>query len=303
MTLSIKVYAQESPNSIQEEESAEVFLEEYTDKFQNVFFEALKHKGIQNYDRAINLLLECKQLQPENSAIDHELAKTYYLDKKYIPAEQYAIDALIAVPDNYWFLENLFNITTKQRVPFQTVKGAIPYTNAALRGNLAKLYVENGNYKEAKEVLANLDMTQESILLMQKINDAISNQNNAKINEAKEESRGTAVEGSPEDPLDIFRKELASLAQTNDIKTLERKAQEALEQYPLQPHFYFYYGLALARTKRHQEAIVIWEEGLDYLFDNDELMNDFYKELSEAYTAMGNGSKANLYLSKIKPGF
>ena len=36
----------------QEEESAEFFLEEYTDEFQNLFFEALKHKGIQNYDRA-----------------------------------------------------------------------------------------------------------------------------------------------------------------------------------------------------------------------------------------------------------
>ena len=51
-------YAQE------EQESAEVYLEEYTDEFQENFFEALKQKGIQNYDRAVDLFLKCKQLEP-----------------------------------------------------------------------------------------------------------------------------------------------------------------------------------------------------------------------------------------------
>lgn len=32
----------------QEEESAELFLDEYTDEFQETFFEGLKQKGIQN---------------------------------------------------------------------------------------------------------------------------------------------------------------------------------------------------------------------------------------------------------------
>ena len=39
--------SQESPKVIQEEESSEVFLEEYTDEFQSLFFEALKQKTIQ----------------------------------------------------------------------------------------------------------------------------------------------------------------------------------------------------------------------------------------------------------------
>ena len=64
-------YAQE--NEFKEEESSEVFLEEYTDEFQEKFFEALKQKGIENYDRAVNLLLECKRLDPNNSVLDHEL--------------------------------------------------------------------------------------------------------------------------------------------------------------------------------------------------------------------------------------
>lgn len=39
----------------QEEESAEISLELYSDEFQEYFFEALKQKGIENYDKAINL--------------------------------------------------------------------------------------------------------------------------------------------------------------------------------------------------------------------------------------------------------
>ena len=75
--------AQEQPSKIiQEEESSEVFLEEYTDKFEETFFEALKQKGIENYDRAINLLLECKAMEPFDATIDHELAKAYFSDKE-----------------------------------------------------------------------------------------------------------------------------------------------------------------------------------------------------------------------------
>ena len=99
-------YAQEEPSKIvKEEESAEVFLEEYTDEFQDKFFEALKQKGIQNYDRAINLFLDCKRLDANNIVIDHELAKAYYLDKKYISAQQYAIEVLVSEPNNYWYLD------------------------------------------------------------------------------------------------------------------------------------------------------------------------------------------------------
>ena len=92
-------YAQE------EQESAEVYLEEYTDEFQENFFEALKQKGIQNYDRAVDLFLKCKQLEPNNSVVDYELGKAYMLDKKYVQAQDYAIEALLSEPEDYWYLD------------------------------------------------------------------------------------------------------------------------------------------------------------------------------------------------------
>ncbi|MFY8008711.1 MAG: cytochrome C biosynthesis protein, partial [Flavobacterium sp.] len=33
-------------------------------KFQNFFYEALKQKGIENYDKAIEALERCKELEP-----------------------------------------------------------------------------------------------------------------------------------------------------------------------------------------------------------------------------------------------
>ena len=55
----------------QEEGSAELFTESYTDRFQEVFFEALKQKGIENYDRAKEQLLEAKKLDPLHPVIDY----------------------------------------------------------------------------------------------------------------------------------------------------------------------------------------------------------------------------------------
>ena len=301
IVVSYQGLAQESPNGIQEQESAEVFLEEYTDEFQNTFFEALKQKGIQNYDRAINLFLKCKQLQPDNTALDHELAKVYYLDKKYIPAQQYAVEALIGEPTNYWFLENLLNIADKQGLPFQSFENDIPSENEVLKDNLAKYYFKKGDYKSAKDILKKLNTNLERSLLLQKINDSLDKQE-GKWNDPVTEKH-PIPEKESNDPLHNLRKELESLAESKSAAALEMKSKEAIENYPLQPDFYYYRGVALIQMGRSEEAILVLEEGLNYLFDNDDLANKCYKELADAYHALGNDSKANEYLSKIKSGF
>jgi hypothetical protein len=41
---------------------------------------------------------------------------------------------------------------------------------------------------------------------------------------------------------------------------------------------------------------------MDYLLDDIDLANKMYKELVDANNALGNSSKANMYLSKLKSG-
>jgi hypothetical protein len=40
-----------------------------TDAFQDSFYEALKQKGIENYDRAVEALEKCQTMQPNNPVV------------------------------------------------------------------------------------------------------------------------------------------------------------------------------------------------------------------------------------------
>ena len=84
------------PLAAQEEESAEISLEENTDAFQENFYEALKQKGIENYDKAVQYLMECKKLDPANATVDFELGKCYLALKNYAAAGTHLLAAVKA---------------------------------------------------------------------------------------------------------------------------------------------------------------------------------------------------------------
>ncbi len=297
--LTSSCYAQEEPSkTIEEEESAEVFLEEYTDDFQEKFFEAIKQKGIQNYDRAINLLLECKRLDANSVVIDHELAKAYYLDKKYISAQQYAIEALIAEPKNYWYLDTLISILDKQSNSIEAVKSNIPFNENKLKENLALIYYKKKKYQEALKILNGISNSNFKDELTLKINDSL----NKPLEQPTVKSATFTVENN-EPTTEGMEMNIKNQIRLEQYRIVEKTAKDAVEAYPLQPYFYYAYGLALHKNNKNNQAIEILESSLDYLFDDISLANKIYQTLADAYTKINNFSKANLYLSKIKPGF
>ncbi len=279
----------------EEEQSAEVFLEEYTDEFQENFFEALKQKGIQNYDRAIELFLKCKNLDPMNSVVDYELAKAYFLDEQYVQAQEYAIEALISEPTDFWYLESLVNILEKEGVPFDVVKQRIPYQENKLRENLAMVYFKKKKYQNALSVLKEIENSGFASDLTNKINDSLQQP-------SKESVSAPTKPSNNEDPITKYKGKIDALLSEGNYQQMEITAKEALDLYPLQPYFYFAYGTALNGTSKSAKAIEVLESALDYLLDEDVLANKIYKELSKAYTAIGNTSKAQEYLGKVKPG-
>ncbi len=283
----------------EEQESSEVYLEEYTDEFQESFFEALKQKGIQNYDRAIDLFLKCKQLDPTNSVVDYELAKAYLLDKQYILAQEYAIRALNAEPTDFWYLDNLLSILEKQGVPWDNVKEQIPYSNGQLKQNLALGYFKKQKYQDALNILKELGNSTFATNLTSKIKDSLEH--------GKKEAETVVTRNAPQtnedDPVARYRGQIDDLLADTNYKEALAISKEALDAYPLQPYFYYAYGAALNNTSNANKAIEVLESGLDYLLDDtDALANLLYKELSKAYTSIGNTSKANEYLNKIKSG-
>ncbi|TMU55013.1 tetratricopeptide repeat protein [Flagellimonas algicola] len=280
----------------QEEESAEVYLEEYTDEFQETFFEAVMQKSIQNYDKAINLFLECKQLDVSSDVIDYQLAKTYFLDKQYIQAQEYAIETLKAKSGDFWYLENLVNIVEAQGSSLESLKERLPLENSKLKENLALIYFKKAKYEKAQKVLREMGDTKFAHELALKIQDSLNKKNSSRVEPAKE--------NAPKED-DLLAQNIAKMEEllgTSDFGALEKLAEEALEAYPLQAFFHYAYGAALNGKSDTAKAIEVLEGALDFLFDDDALANKIYKELSVAYTKIGNSSKATEYLNKIKPG-
>src|SRR5690606_16124385 len=168
-------YAQE--NDIEVADSAEVFLEDYSDEFQEVFFEALKQKGIEKYDRAINLFLECKRLEADNAVVDHELAKAYLASKQLPLAQEYAAAALRSLPENYWVLNSLVIIMERQGMGLDFDKNYIPAKNVKLRENLALIYYRQENYESGLKILNGMESSNFTRELTLKINDSLKDKN------------------------------------------------------------------------------------------------------------------------------
>ena len=291
-------YAQEETPEIDIEESAEVFLEEYSDDFQENFFEALKQKGIENYDKAINLLLECKQLQPNNIVVDHELAKAYLADGQSFSGEEYAITAVNSEPANLWYLDTLVELVQKQGNSMDGLKSRIPFSNNKLQENLALIYFKQRKYEKALEVLEPVDASTFSEDLESKIKDSIK-----KEGASSQKVEFTAVNSGPTDPTQAYKSRIDGLIRINSVQQLLSISEEALDNYPSQPYFYYTHGYALNKNGKHREAIEILEVGIDYLLNDVSLANKIYTQLADAYTALNNSAKANMYLSKVKPGF
>lgn len=299
LLLGLGLFSTPGPCLAQEiEESAEVSLEEYSDDFQENFFEALKQKGIENYDKAINLFLECKRIQADNHVVDHELAKVYMAAEHHVLAQEYAILALNSEPSNLWYLNTLVDLLQKQGNTLDAVTAMVPSENNKLKENLALILYKRGNYLKALNVLDGIKKSSFTKDLGKKINDSLEQQDRLR---QKALHQVTAVNES--DPLGQYKSRIAGFITKNDLANLESVAAEALETYPSQPYFYYANGLLLNRRAKHKEAAELLESALDYLLDDVALSNKIYKELADAYTSLGNSSKANMYLSKIKPGF
>jgi tetratricopeptide (TPR) repeat protein len=200
-------------------------------------------------------------------------------------------------PDNFWVLNTLVAVLQRQGSSLDGVKDKIPYNNSKLQENLAMIYFRQENYENALKILNGIKNSVFSKELTSKINNSIRRQ------EKFENQRDTIlVKGEQENPMDNYLSIISGYLVKGDIKNAEAVSVEAMEIFPAQPYFYYAYGFSLNKRNKHKEAIAALESGLDYLLDDVDLANKMYKELADANNALGNSSKANMYLSKIKTG-
>ena len=129
------------------------------DEFQEHFFEALKQKGIENYDRAVEALHKCLNLNSKLPVIYFELGKNYNKLKNFGAAEENLKKAISMQPDNVWFLDELYDVYFQQddiKNALKTIRQLVKY-HPDYKEDLAALYVREEKYKQALDLLDELD--------------------------------------------------------------------------------------------------------------------------------------------------
>ena len=287
-------------NTAQEaQESAEISLEAYSDAFQEHFFGALKEKAVENYEKAINLLLECKKLQPENGVVDYELGRNYLALKNYYQAEHYLKNTLTKEPDNIWYMDALFRVYNAQRNTAEAIKigKKLAQKQHRYKEVLIALYARSQKYGEAIQLLDELDAMLGTSTRRKRQRARYQNI----INGGKGNVVTAKKEAKPENnPLKGIQKKIIAYENTPDYEGLLTYMDEVLETYPSQSKFYYTKGKTLNQLKKHTEATAVLETALDFLVDDPVLENNIYRELVLAYQARGNTKKAEEYRRKLK---
>ena len=129
------------------------------DAFQESFFEALKQKGIENYDRSVVALLKCIELDDTQAVLYYELGKDYIQLKDFGAAEDALKTAVNKDPENQWYMNalyNLYRLGNNLNKALKTLK-QLAERHPSYRQDLVELYMTTKKYKEALKLLDELD--------------------------------------------------------------------------------------------------------------------------------------------------
>ncbi|WP_159090917.1 tetratricopeptide repeat protein [Aquimarina aquimarini] len=130
-----------------------------SDEFQELFFEALKQKAITNYDKAIEALEKCVEIDANSNFLYLELAKNYLELKLYEQAENNFKKVLETKPNDKFVLEYLFEVYFQQHKYKEStaVVEKLVQHNSMFKEQLANLYFLEKRYDEAIVALDELD--------------------------------------------------------------------------------------------------------------------------------------------------
>jgi len=127
--------------------------------FQDNFFEALKQKGIENYDKAIESLLICKEKEPENPVVYFELGKNYLAQKKYKDAYDNFEKVTKMDPKNRWAWVGLYDVcyeTHDYNQAIVIVEKLVEFKED-YKEDLTSLYMNTKQYDKALELINELN--------------------------------------------------------------------------------------------------------------------------------------------------
>ncbi len=128
-------------------------------KFQDFFYESLKQKAIENYDKSIIALENCLKLEPKNATVHFELGKNHLALKEYQKAYTYFEQATIINPDNKWFWVGLYDVdyATKDYQDAIKIVNKLILFDPKFKEDLTSLYMSTGQFDQALELINELN--------------------------------------------------------------------------------------------------------------------------------------------------
>lgn len=175
------------------------------DTFQEYFFEALKQKGIENYQKSADALLKCIGINDSDPVLYYELGKNYMQLKNFGAAEDAFKEAVSKAPQNEWFLDELYGVYIQRNdmnKALKTVKQLVEY-HPDYKQDLASLYIQLEKYKDALNILDEMDsqsgFSEDRDYLRNQIYNLTGN------NEDRIENLEERVKSNPEDESNYLR--------------------------------------------------------------------------------------------------
>lgn len=105
------------------------------------------------------------------------------------------------------------------------------------------------------------------------------------------------IEGDP-DNYNLLKNTLLFQIEFQKYEAAAILSSEGLEIFPAQALLYLLNGVANNGIQKSDSAIESLETGLDFIMEDPQMEQDFYKQLSLAYTTKGDTKKAKIYSDK-----
>ncbi|WP_316633312.1 tetratricopeptide repeat protein [uncultured Flavobacterium sp.] len=121
------------------------------DEYQDSFYESLKQKGIENYDKAIVSLEKCIKLKPNDAVAYFELGKNYLALKQYSNAQTSFEKATQLDPKNKWFWLGIYDVSYETKnypLAIETIQKIIVF-DEEYKDDLISLYMITNQYDKA----------------------------------------------------------------------------------------------------------------------------------------------------------
>jgi len=108
-----------------------------------------------------------------------------------------------------------------------------------------------------------------------------------------------ALNNAP-DNLVLLKQVLETELSQGKFADASQRAKSALDLYPSQPSLYYSYGVALKELGKLEEATQQLATGADYIIDDRSLEANFYEQLGDTYSKLGDGKNARRYADQAR---